>query len=57
MNNDSNQPEGAGSIGLESLLLHTVLIQRDKINELEFEINKMKKILLDIKRTLEEDVE
>lgn len=36
MNNDIRQEEGQGSMGLISLLLHTTLIQRDKINELGY---------------------
>lgn len=48
LNTDQNQPEGIGAVGLCSLLLQVNLIQRDQINKLNFELSKMKKILLDI---------
>jgi hypothetical protein len=55
MNNDQNQPEGLGSIGLSNLLFRAILIQRDMINEQSFQISQMKRVLLDIKKAIEDD--
>jgi hypothetical protein len=41
MNNDEHEKEGQGSLGLVMLLFRTVLIQRDKINALEYGLNKL----------------
>jgi hypothetical protein len=35
LNSDQNQPEGIGSVGISVLLMQLILLQRDKINELE----------------------
>lgn len=43
MNEDANQPEGIGSIALCMLLLKCMLIQRDAINALSFEVTQLKK--------------
>jgi len=43
LNQDQSQPEGIGSAGMILLLLKTVLVQRDFINELRYDISKLKK--------------
>lgn len=40
INNDELEPEGSGSMALITLLLRISLLQRDKINNLSFRINK-----------------
>jgi hypothetical protein len=55
LNEDQNQREGIGSIGLNSLLLKSVLTQRDKINELSYEIHNLKKILSSVVEALKEE--
>jgi len=50
INADENQPEGAGSIVLSTLLLKTVLLQRDKINKLSFDLLTLKKQLDDFQK-------
>jgi hypothetical protein len=55
LNSDENQPEGIGSIGLNSLLLNSVLIQRDKINEMSYEIHTLKNLINTLIKSLEEE--
>lgn len=43
MNNDETQDEGMGSIGLVVLLFKTVLSQRNRINALEYKLQKIEK--------------
>lgn len=43
INIDENEQEGMGSIALITLLLKCILLQRDKINELEFNLFSFKK--------------
>jgi len=43
MNKDENQPEGEGSNALCMLLLKCMLIQRDKINDLNYRISNLEK--------------
>jgi len=57
MNNDQSQPEGLGSIGLNNLLFRAILIQRDTINDLAYQVVQMKKVLSDIKKAIDEDAE
>lgn len=45
LNNDTSQPESIGSLGLNTLLLQICLIQRDQINELHYNMNKLNKLL------------
>jgi len=42
LNADETEPEGIGSIGLCSLLSHALLEQRNIINDLKYEIHKLK---------------
>jgi hypothetical protein len=42
LNADETEPEGIGSIGLCSLLSHAILEQRNIINDLKYEIHKLK---------------
>ena len=55
LNNDSSQPEGIGSIGLTSLLLNIILIQRDTINSLSFQVSKINAAIKDVLDALKED--
>lgn len=41
MNEDDNQPEGMGNIALNMLLLKCMLLQRDKINLLRYEVSRL----------------
>ena len=41
MNEDENEKEAIGATGLIALLLRSVLIQRDRINNLEFLLNQL----------------
>lgn len=43
VNSDESEPEGAGSISCIILLLNTCLLQRDKINQLEYDMSILKK--------------
>lgn len=43
VNSDENEPEGAGSVSCIILLLNTCLLQRDKINKLEYDVSLLKK--------------
>lgn len=45
LNNDQTQPEGIGSVGVITLLLKSVLAQRDIINNLEFKVSQLEKIV------------
>jgi hypothetical protein len=42
VNNDPNEQEGMGSLSWITLLLKTALSQRDRLNELEFELHQLK---------------
>lgn len=37
LNNDPTQKEGAGSVALETIVLKSLLILRDRLNELEYQ--------------------
>lgn len=41
MNNDPNEPEGAGSVAVITLLLKAVLFLRDSHNELKYRLTKL----------------
>ena len=41
MNEDENEKEAMGATGLIALLLRSILIQRDRINSLEFSLNQL----------------
>ena len=41
LDNDQSKPEGVGSVGLAGMLLKVNLLQRDKINELSYKLNKL----------------
>lgn len=43
INNDPLEKEGMGSLALITILLKTVLMQKDKINELEFNLSELNK--------------
>ena len=47
MNADENQPESMGSIGMITLLLKGVIMQRDKINSLEYRVLGLEKKIFD----------
>lgn len=61
MNNDEyEQQDGMGSVGLSVLLFRCILIQRDKINKLDYAINEMNNAVnklklqaIDIKKPVE----
>jgi hypothetical protein len=55
LNEDETQKFGTGSVGLINLLLNSVLIQRDKINEMSYEIHSLKNILNTIIKALNEE--
>lgn len=42
VNNDPNEPEGAGSLLLDTLFFKSLLIMRDRLNELEFLLHEVK---------------
>lgn len=41
INNDENENEGTGSLFLNTLLFKCILLQRDKINALEYGVSKL----------------
>lgn len=43
INNDDNEPECAGAMALITLLLRSILFQRDRISVLEYELHKLNK--------------
>ena len=43
LNNDPNEKEGIGSISLVALLLKNSLAQRDRLNNLEYNLSKLDK--------------
>lgn len=45
-NMDPTQPIGTGSVGVISLMLKLLLLQRDKINDLSYNCFKMKELLV-----------
>jgi len=49
MNNDENKPEGAGSVGLHSLILNMFLLQRNTINSLNYKIFKLSEEIKSLK--------
>lgn len=55
LNNDSSQPEGIGSIGLTNLLLNVILLQRNAINSLSFNVSKIKASIAEVLDMLKED--
>jgi hypothetical protein len=55
LNEDETQRFGTGSVGLINLLLNSVLIQRDIINEMSYEIHNIKNILSKIIKAIDEE--
>lgn len=49
MNEDEYEKEGSGSIGLNVLLMRCLLIQRDKINELDYGMAQLKSEIKSLK--------
>ncbi len=43
INNDASEQEGMGSLAVITLLLKVVLLQRDKINELDYTVSDLNK--------------
>lgn len=41
INNDPNEPEGEGSLGWIALLFTTCIVQRDRINLLEYKVSQI----------------
>ncbi len=54
MNTDENETEGMGSIGLITLLLRCMLIQRDKINASDFKLHTMSNAIKTLEKKIEE---
>lgn len=52
MNTDPNEEEGMGSVGLISLLCRCMLIQRDKINELSYDVAQARKNFTELEKQL-----
>lgn len=42
LNNDPNEPEGVGSVGILVILMKAILKQRDKINLLSYEVSQLR---------------
>ena len=42
LNNDPSEPEGLGSVAVSAILLKSVLLLRDKVNELSHELDLLK---------------
>lgn len=55
INEDESEPQGMGSMALINLLFKIVLAQRDKLNELEYDMAQLKK-LSRTQQTAAEDV-
>lgn len=53
MNTDENETEGMGSVGLTSLLLRCMLIQRDKINQSDYELHTLNSKVKNLESQLE----
>jgi hypothetical protein len=49
MNLDQNEIESMGSVGLSALLLKTALLQRDRINDLEYRLSLLDKQIRELK--------
>jgi hypothetical protein len=54
MNTDENETEGMGSIGLITLLLRCMLIQRDKINASDFKVFTQGNAIKTLEKKIEE---
>lgn len=52
MNEDENEREAIGATGLIALLLKSILIQRDRINTLEYNASQLENKLLNIEKTI-----
>ena len=52
MNADDNQPEGIGGAALGMLLMKMLISQRDRINTLEYKLDKLEKIVANLKAEL-----
>lgn len=50
INNDEAQPEGTGSVALCQLMMKMMLIQRDNINSLKFQVEELKKEITSLKK-------
>lgn len=53
MNTDENEIEGMGSVGLNSLLLRCLLLQRDRMNTMEFALRTLQNTVNNLQTTLE----
>lgn len=51
LNMDQSKPEGIGSVGLATLLMQVVLVQRDTINDLAYQVAKLKEFVLETKES------
>lgn len=54
MNTDENEKEGMGGIGLIALLFRSILIQRDKINSLEYANKQLEVRMQEIEKATKE---
>jgi hypothetical protein len=52
LDNDQDQPEGIGSIGLCNLLLQANILQRDVINKISYEIVKLNRTVAQLHRQI-----
>jgi|LauGreDrversion4_2_1035121.scaffolds.fasta_scaffold09046_8 hypothetical protein len=50
VNNDPNESEGAGSLVLDTLFFKSLLIVRDRLNEMDYIVNQLKEINLNSKK-------
>ena len=57
MNNDTREKEGMGSMGVCALLLRTVFIQRDRINELDYAREQMEQRIAKFEATQSQTID
>lgn len=55
LDNDQDQPEGIGSIGLCNLLLQANILQRDIINKLSYDISRLNRVVEKLKPRKSDD--
>lgn len=55
LNNDQDQPEGIGSIGLCNLLLQANILQRDAINRMGYDIARLNRAVAQLIRQKSDD--
>src|SRR5271165_5787681 len=53
-NNENEEKDGMGGVGLSSLLFRCMLIQRDKINSLDYSINQLNKSFKELQLLVDE---